>query len=332
MAKTIVVTGATGTQGSSVVRVMLETGSWKVRAVTRNPESDSAKALAVKGAEVVAADYDDETSIEKAFEPQQLSHTCQGAHAIFALTNWWEYLRRGHSQEASGDIEERQGMTLARAAAEVPTLEQYIWSTLPAAKELTGGKCPVPHFDYKARVDRRIRDELPALAAKTTSLFFGFYPSNFAFFPMLKPMPVPFFPGRYVWLVPSKKEAKIPISGDMTVAPGVFVRQILANPSMTHGKYAAVCVEICTLDYLLKTWSEVTGKAGVFMEISVESFTELLGMAGQEAALQLKFGEEVPDWYDHVKDHFVTKEELGITTDEVPGFRASLEILKKHLP
>ena len=81
-------------------------------------------------------------------------------------------------------------MTLARAAAEIPTLEHYIWSTLPAAKELTGGKCPVPHFDYKAVVDRRIREELPALAAKTTSLFFGFYPSNFAYFHMLKPIPV----------------------------------------------------------------------------------------------------------------------------------------------
>lgn len=66
MAKTIVVTGATGTQGSSIVRVMLETGEWKVRAVTRNAESDAAKAIAAKGAEVVVADYDDEKSIKKA--------------------------------------------------------------------------------------------------------------------------------------------------------------------------------------------------------------------------------------------------------------------------
>lgn len=79
-------------------------------------------------------------------------------------------------------------MTLARVAAEMDTLEHYIWSTLPPAKELTGGKCPVPHFDYKAAVDRRIREELPNLASKTTFLFFGFYPSNFAFFPMLKPL------------------------------------------------------------------------------------------------------------------------------------------------
>ncbi|EKG13553.1 NmrA-like protein [Macrophomina phaseolina MS6] len=179
--KVIVVTGATGTQGSSVVHVLLQTGEWHVRAVTRNPDGEKAKALAAKGAEVVAADYDDEESVRKAFT---------GAHAIFAVTNWWEYLRKGFTQAQAGDIEERQGVTLARLAAEVKTLEHFIWSTLPAAEQLTDGKCPVPHFDYKAKVDRHIREQMPDLAAKSTFLFFGFYPSNFAFFPMLKPMAV----------------------------------------------------------------------------------------------------------------------------------------------
>lgn len=55
---------------------------------------------------------------------------------------------------------------------------------------MTKGKIPVPHFDYKARVDDYIKETLPELAAKTTFLMFGFYPSNFAFFPMLKPIPV----------------------------------------------------------------------------------------------------------------------------------------------
>ena len=44
-----------------------------------------------------------------------------------------------------------------------------------------------PHMDYKAIVDDRIRAELPELAAKTTYLYFGYYPQNMAFFPLLKP-------------------------------------------------------------------------------------------------------------------------------------------------
>ena len=41
----IVVTGATGQQGGSVVKFLLEDGGFRIRAVTRNP--DSPKALAI---------------------------------------------------------------------------------------------------------------------------------------------------------------------------------------------------------------------------------------------------------------------------------------------
>ena len=67
--KIIAVTGATGAQGGGVVNVMKKTPGWKVRAVTRNPDSDAAKALAADGSvEVVRADFDDEPSLAKAFE------------------------------------------------------------------------------------------------------------------------------------------------------------------------------------------------------------------------------------------------------------------------
>lgn len=67
MAKTIAVTGATGVQGGSVARKMLDEG-WHVRALTRNTTSDAAKKLAEQGAEVVQANFDDEKGLEKAFE------------------------------------------------------------------------------------------------------------------------------------------------------------------------------------------------------------------------------------------------------------------------
>ena len=73
MAKTIAVCGATGGQGGSVARILLKRGEWKVRAITRNVESRGAKALAAQGAEVVAANLDDEESLVKAFEVRDLA-------------------------------------------------------------------------------------------------------------------------------------------------------------------------------------------------------------------------------------------------------------------
>ena len=90
-------------------------------------------------------------------------------------------------QKQAGETEEKQAMALAKAASAVSTLEHYIWSTLPGAAYITNNKVPVPHLDYKATADDRIRAELPELAKKTTFLYFGYYPSNLAFFPMLKP-------------------------------------------------------------------------------------------------------------------------------------------------
>lgn len=78
-------------------------------------------------------------------------------------------------------------MNLAQAAAKTTTLEHYIWSTLPSPKRMLGGKRQAPHMDYKANVDARIKSELPELACRTTYLYFGYYPQNMAYFPMLKP-------------------------------------------------------------------------------------------------------------------------------------------------
>lgn len=65
--KLIVVTGATGNQGSAIARELLKTGDWQVRAVTRNANGAKAQKLAAEGMEVVQASYDDESSLRKAF-------------------------------------------------------------------------------------------------------------------------------------------------------------------------------------------------------------------------------------------------------------------------
>ena len=103
------------------------------------------------------------------------------------MTNFWEHLFTGKTQEEAGEIERTQAVTLARAASKISSLEHYIWSTLPSATKHSGGKLPVPHIDYKAEANEIIQRELPDLAKKTTFLIVGFYPSNLAFLPFIAP-------------------------------------------------------------------------------------------------------------------------------------------------
>ncbi|KAK5651926.1 hypothetical protein OQA88_11585 [Cercophora sp. LCS_1] len=316
--KIIAVTGATGAQGGGVVNVMKKVPGWKVRAITRNAGSEAAQKLAAEGIEVVEASFDDEASLLKAFD---------GVNAVFAVTNWWEHLFQGKTQDEAGAIEEEQGIKIARAAAATYTVEHYIWSTTPSGKIATQGKLCVPHMDYKARVDARIKSELPELAAITTYLYFGYYPQNLAFFPLLKPIE---YPGNGQWIqtLPTKPDAKILLSGDMTVNPGVWVRQVLATGHKAYRKYANVALERWTFQQMIDVWSEITGKKGVFIETTAEAWTRLWGPAAAELSLQFKYGELCDPW--EVTDEFISPAELGIDENEVVGFRGTIEGLK-HL-
>jgi uncharacterized protein YbjT (DUF2867 family) len=78
--KTIVVLGATGNQGGSVVNALLQDSQWDIRGVTRNKDSKKARKLATRGVEVVSADLNDAKSLEAAFA---------GAQAIFIVSDFW---------------------------------------------------------------------------------------------------------------------------------------------------------------------------------------------------------------------------------------------------
>jgi uncharacterized protein YbjT (DUF2867 family) len=67
--KTIAVVGVTGAQGGGLVRAILSdlSGGFAARAITRDVNSDKAKALARLGAEVVAANVQDIESLKRAF-------------------------------------------------------------------------------------------------------------------------------------------------------------------------------------------------------------------------------------------------------------------------
>ncbi|MCH8271828.1 MAG: NmrA family NAD(P)-binding protein, partial [Candidatus Marinimicrobia bacterium] len=78
--KIILVTGATGTQGGSVIRNLADKG-YELRALTRNPESEKALALKTSGVNVFKGDMND---------PESLKEPLDGAYGVFSVQNFWE--------------------------------------------------------------------------------------------------------------------------------------------------------------------------------------------------------------------------------------------------
>jgi hypothetical protein len=87
--------------------------------------------------------------------------------------------------ERAMEVEEAQGINLARAAAKTATLRHYIWSTLTNGSRITDGKYNVPYFAAKNKIDDFIKRDADLLA-KTTFFWITFYGNNFQY-PMFTP-------------------------------------------------------------------------------------------------------------------------------------------------
>jgi uncharacterized protein YbjT (DUF2867 family) len=172
--KIIAVLGATGAQGGGLVRAILNdpVSEFKVRAITRNINSEKAQALVKSGVEVIVANADNKESLKKAFA---------GAYGAYCVTNFWEHF--------SPEKELAQAASMAEAAKETG-VKHVIWSTLEDTRlrvPLSDNRMPtlkekykVPHFDAKG--------ESNALFTKngvpTTFLNTSFYWDNFIYFGM----------------------------------------------------------------------------------------------------------------------------------------------------
>ncbi len=150
-----------------------------------------------------------------------------------------------------------------------------------------------------------------------------------AFLPTFKPSELPGSYGKYIQILPNHPGVKTAVAGDMTVNPGIWVRQILAHPEKSKKKYADVAPEVLSFGEMLGIWAEVTGKQAVPVPMTKEDYVNIWGPGGAEMADQLAFQDTINDW--HVGIDYVGMEELGIKKDEVKGCKAALEALKEHL-
>jgi len=259
MRKTILVTGGTGKQGSSVVDFLLKDGTFNVRCMLRNVDSPTAKSLFNKGVQVVKGDLEDVDSMVRAME---------GCYGVFGVTNFWD-----PSTGYEGEI--RQCKNLGKACKRA-SVQHLVYSTLDYNSD-------VPHFESKVLGEEYMKKCVP-----TTSLVTSFYFENFAsFFPPKEEN------GVLVFTVAQKSTTRVPMFA--VADTGGWVLQAFLHPELYLNKDVPAVGQYITYPELVETFSKVTGKKARFNELPNEVFKNFGFPGAEELALNLKFFDDITD-------------------------------------
>lgn len=237
--KTIVVIGATGSQGKGLVNSLINEGAFNVRAITRNPEKYSGKAH-----EVVFGDLNNLPSLKDAFK---------NAYGVFLVTNFWE-----------GADEITQGKN-AVDAAKATGIQHFVWSTLPDVETISNGKYDVPHFTNKAKVDDLVRR---AGFRYSTFVQPPFYYQNLV--GMMGPQPKQ--DGTTGWTLPIDPTKKVIHMADINDLGKVVTGAFLNPEKVGKGSYLSLATELNSFNDILAAY-KANGKDYSFTQVPGELFS-----------------------------------------------------------
>lgn len=135
-ATSVLVVGATGTQGGTVADSLLADPDYDVYGLTRSPDGEAAQSLARRGVELVSGDLE---------RPDTLRSLPDDLDAVFCVTDFFS---------AGSEAAEREQGVNAVEAAERVGVDHFVYSSAMCAERSTG----VPHFESKFAVEQRLRD------------------------------------------------------------------------------------------------------------------------------------------------------------------------------
>jgi uncharacterized protein YbjT (DUF2867 family) len=240
----ILVVGATGAQGGSVARHLLQAGSYRVRCLTRHPDSPAAREFARLGAELAEGDLSNPASLRAALRG------CDGA---FGVTNYWEHFEREYDHG-------RNFVDALRATG----IQHAVISTLPHAKMLSGGRLAVPHLDTKGHIEEYARGaNLPA-----TYVHIAFYYENFLkhFPPRLQAN------GTYVFGFP---QGSTPLAAVAAEDVGGVVAAIFAESFWYRDKVVGIVGDDLRCDEYAEIMRRVLGRSFAYRYVAHDAFAAL---------------------------------------------------------
>ncbi|GLA01347.1 hypothetical protein AnigIFM60653_011599 [Aspergillus niger] len=248
MSKILVVVGATGQQGSSIINSILSdpklSQEYTIRGTTRDPNSPKAQALAAKGIEIVTANFNEPESLQRAFT---------GAHTVFANT---PTIYDGHTYEH--EVAHGRALIDAAVAVGVPF---YIYSTLPSISKISQGWLKNGgHFDGKEEVEQYIRTQPIRSAFVAPGSFMSNFHDTMA--------PRRMENGDFALLLPVPAHIRLPLI-DTEADLGKWVAAILADFDQYEGKVLCCATALYSFKEIVETMSCVSGKTVTYREVPV---------------------------------------------------------------
>jgi len=242
MSTTVLVTGATGTQGGAVADHLLsgDHGEFEVHALTRHPDGTPARDLAERGAEVVQGDLSEKNTLRPIVEE---------ADAVFGVTNFWEH---GY------DAEVEHGTNLAEVADEVG-VDHFVFSSVGGAERDTA----IPHFDSKWEIEERVRDlDLPATVVRPV-----FFMQNF------EAAREDIENGTLANGLAEGVSLQMIAPDDI----GGFVAEAFADPDRYRGESYELAGDEHTLESAAETFSSVLDRDVEAVHVPIDEFREEMG-------------------------------------------------------
>ncbi|MEC8945327.1 MAG: NmrA/HSCARG family protein [Chloroflexota bacterium] len=219
--KKVLVIGATGNQGGGLITHLLTTKEWYPVALTRNPDSPSARSLANRGVEIMKGDMDDLDSLRVAI---------RGSHGVFSVQN-----------ENTIETEIEQGRGVIEICVE-ENVNHLVYTASCGAKEPNRG---VDYWDSKRVIIESVRESgLPYTILRPVS-FMENYISNRA---ALRE-------GNINGLLTPDKELQVISGYDI----GLYASQALARPGEFIGQEIDIASETITMTRIAETLSTVVG-------------------------------------------------------------------------
>lgn len=256
--KTILVTGGTGGQGGSVARYLLNDGKFAVRCLTRNPDSEKAKALKKAGAEIIKGELGN---------PDALKKSLNGIYGVFGVTNFWEHFEK----------EFQLGKNLIDAVAS-SDIKHFVFSTLPNIKKITNDELSVPHFDIKGKLEEYSNK----FGLPLTFIHLSFYYENFiAFFP-----PQIQSDGSFIIGFP---QGDTPLAGVSVDDTGSIVTEIFNNPDKYIGQTIKLVGDYLPVTKYAEIMSRVLNKKIDYKHISKNVYASMGFPAAEELANMFDF-------------------------------------------